>query len=336
MNLAYRDQYTGAGDTIGPQSIGHGLRAIVHFPSAKPSTFDLARLIDGQGRGRSPVRRAVRPIRRHRAREQLVRELGAGDGATRVERGGERVGGAESIRLGEGDDLGHGARPVLSSRPGHADGVLLGKDGLVMWVDHTGAVRPVAASQGRGDLQRVRRRARQAVRGERELGGRHPRDRGGDGRRPRPRARRAAVLPPAARARVELPCAPEARLRRPRRARGRAGRVDGRPSRPLRRRAVDRGRPRALLDCRRPTRGACALVEGRDGERRRVPGGPRGLQGRHPDGPSVDHGGRLAGFPLPDARHERDGPLGKGPRLPGGRRGRVRGNRGLRAARRTD
>ena len=47
---------------------------------------------------------------------------------------------------GPGEDL--GARPVLSSRPGHADGVLLGKDALVIWVDHTGTVRPVPSLQG--------------------------------------------------------------------------------------------------------------------------------------------------------------------------------------------
>jgi hypothetical protein len=147
VNLPYRDQYTGPGDTIGPQSIGHGLRAIVHFPSANQSTFDLARLVQDKAvvdawyvEPFDPSGAIVHATSSFASWAQATGRPGA-----KAPSGGS---GEAPIRLGTGDDLTHGARPVLSSRPGHADGVLLGREGLVMWVDQTGAVRPVPASQG--------------------------------------------------------------------------------------------------------------------------------------------------------------------------------------------
>jgi hypothetical protein len=147
VNLPYRDQYTGPGDTIGPQSIGHGLRAIVHFPSANQSTFDLAKLVEDKAvvdgwyvepfDPSGPIVHATSPF--------AGWTHATGRPGVNAPSGGSK---AAPIRLGTGDDLTHGARPVLSSRPGHADGVLLGREGLVMWVDHTGAVRPVLSSQG--------------------------------------------------------------------------------------------------------------------------------------------------------------------------------------------
>ena len=149
VNVPYRDQYTGAGDTIGPQSIGHGLRAIVHVPSANPPAFDLARLIAD---GAAVEALYVEPFDPSGAVVHARSSFASWAQATGrpASNASARGGGGEPIRLAEGDDLGHGARPVLSGRPGHAGGVLLGKEGLVMWVDPTGAVRPVAASQGRG------------------------------------------------------------------------------------------------------------------------------------------------------------------------------------------
>jgi hypothetical protein len=145
VNLAYRDQYTGAGDTIGPQSIGMGLRAVAQFPSANQSTFDLAQLILDKAAVDAlfvepfdPTGAIVHATSPFASWAQATGRLALPKGTAAAN---------EMIRLSAGADL--GARPVLSSRPGHADGVLLGRDGLVMWVDPTGAVHPVAALQGR-------------------------------------------------------------------------------------------------------------------------------------------------------------------------------------------
>ena len=146
VNLPYRDQYTGPGDTIGPQSIGFGLRAILHFPRTGQSTFGVTKLIQDKAAMEAwyvvpfdPSGAVVHGTTPFASWTKAVPALQA-----------QVRGGVDLIRLNEGDDLTHGARPVLSSRPGHADGVLLGREGLVLWVDATGAVRPVAASQGRG------------------------------------------------------------------------------------------------------------------------------------------------------------------------------------------
>jgi hypothetical protein len=146
VNLAYRDQYTGAGDTVGPQSIGHGLRAVAHFPSTGHSTFDLAQLID---RKAAIDALYVEPFDPSGAIVHATSPFASWARATgRLAPKAAATGGrAEAILLNEGADL--GARPVLSSRPGHADGVLIGHDALVMWVDPNGAVRPVPALQGR-------------------------------------------------------------------------------------------------------------------------------------------------------------------------------------------
>jgi hypothetical protein len=148
VNLGYRDQFTGAGDTIGPQSIGFGLRALVHFPSTGGS-FDLARLVDSKAVVDSLY---VEPFDPSGAIVQASSPFASwphAPGRTTPKPTAPSVGGAQSIRVSEGDDFGRSARPVLSSRPGHAEGVLLGREGLVMWLDHSGAAHPAAALPAR-------------------------------------------------------------------------------------------------------------------------------------------------------------------------------------------
>jgi hypothetical protein len=144
VNLTYRDKYTGAGDTIGPQSIGMGLRAIAQFPSTGRSTFDLAQLIANKAAVDALYVEPLDPSGAVVHATSLFARWAPAMGRLTLTEPGASA--AEPYLPSEGADL--GARPVLSSRPGHVDGVLLGQDALVVWVDHTGAVRPVVASQG--------------------------------------------------------------------------------------------------------------------------------------------------------------------------------------------
>jgi hypothetical protein len=145
VNLFYRDQYTGAGDAIGQQSIGMGLRAVAHFPSSNRSTFDLAQLIADKAAVDALYVEPFDPTGAIVHANSSFASWAQATGRLALPKG--TAAGNEMIRLSAGADL--GARPVLSSRPGHTNGVLLGRDALVMWVDPTGAVHPVAALQGR-------------------------------------------------------------------------------------------------------------------------------------------------------------------------------------------
>ncbi len=144
---SYQDHFAGAGDTIGPQSIGHALRAVAHYemPAGAANQVLLSRLVEVKGPLESLFVEPFDPTGR------IVRAAGSFASWPASPKPGAASGAPKPApRFGDyirRQALPADARPVLSNEAGHADGVLLIGDGLSFWASRAGAVRPVVAGR---------------------------------------------------------------------------------------------------------------------------------------------------------------------------------------------
>jgi hypothetical protein len=145
-NVQYRDGFAGAGDTTGPQSITHGLRGIVRYPTPAENTTTpaLSALIESKAPIETmfvepfdPSGHVLHGVGSFANWLQVPISKGKA-GPAREARPASSKGDSARMLAYEGD-----ARPVLSNRLGHADGVLFTGSGFVLWLDHVGAIHPV-------------------------------------------------------------------------------------------------------------------------------------------------------------------------------------------------
>jgi hypothetical protein len=144
VNVGYRDHFHGPAGLSGPESIAHGLRALAHYEGQPGSgaSQSVAFLVFSKRPCDVLFTESFDPSRHiWKAHGSFAQWPSAGLEFPQPEAppGQPQPGGYAAFTGGMDGEL----RPVLSTRPGHANGVLLLDRDVVFWVGRTGAIRPV-------------------------------------------------------------------------------------------------------------------------------------------------------------------------------------------------